>query len=200
MQFVSLTDKELVKHYIKGNENSFEVLLSRHKDKVFNYIKMMVKDVDVANDIFQDTFIKVIQTLKKGKYNEEGKFLPWVMRIAHNLIIDHFRKAKKMPKANIYASNGEDEDFDIFSILRLDDQNVEDRIVMDQVFRDVKKLLDYLPEEQREVVVMRHYQDMSFKDISEKTGVSINTALGRMRYALINLRRLIEENKMIMTY
>lgn len=195
-----LSDKELVSSYIRGSESSFETLIKRHQDKVYNYIYMMVRNNDIANDVFQDTFIKVIQTLKKGKYNEEGKFLPWVMRIAHNLIIDHFRKEKKMPKVSNVAKGGEDEDFDIFSILKMDDQSIEDKMVMDQVYTDVRKLIEHLPDEQKEVVVMRHYQDLSFKEISEKTGVSINTALGRMRYALINLRRLIEENEMIMTY
>lgn len=200
MNSSTYSDKELVRSYIKGSETSFEILLKRHQDKVYNYIYMMVRDSDIANDVFQDAFIKVVQTLKKGKYNEEGKFLPWVMRIAHNLIIDHFRKEKKMPKANTKVKYGEDDEFDIFSVLKMDDQNVEDKLVMNQVYDDVNKLIDYLPEEQREVVVMRHYQDLSFKEISEKTGVSINTALGRMRYALINLRRLIEEHNMIMTY
>ncbi len=199
MDLKQLTDKELVRRYIAGSEQSFEYLLRRHQDKVYNYIYMMVRDADIANDVFQDTFIKVIQTLKKGKYNEEGKFLPWVMRIAHNLIIDHFRKEKKMPKVGMYVG-GEDEDFDIFSVLNMNEQTVEDEMVMMQVYDDVKKLVEYLPEEQKEVVVMRHYQDLSFKEISEKTGVSINTALGRMRYALINLRKLIEDHQKIMTY
>ena len=199
MNSTTTSDKDLVRQYIRGSETSFEILLKRHQDKVYNYINMMVRDTDIANDVFQDTFIKVIQTLKLGKYNEEGKFLPWVMRIAHNLIIDHFRKEKKMPKVNTRVK-GEDEDFDIFSVLNMDDTSIEDKMVMDQVHDDVRRLVEYLPDEQKEVVIMRHYQNLSFKEISEKTGVSINTALGRMRYALINLRKLIEENNMIMTY
>lgn len=199
MQSTQVSDKVLVKQYLTGNEKSFEELITRHQDKIYNYVYMMVRNHDVANDVFQDAFIKVIQTLKSGKYNEEGKFLPWVMRIAHNLVIDHFRKENKMPKATIGRRNSEDEDFDIFSILRLEDETIEDKIVMEQILSDVKKMIDYLPEEQKEVVIMRHYKDMSFKEISERTGVSINTALGRMRYALINLRKLIEEHDLILT-
>ena len=199
MQSSSQTDRNLIRQYLSGNEKSFEILLSRHQDKVYNYIYMMIRDHDLANDVFQDAFIKVVQTLKSGKYNEEGKFLPWVMRISHNLIIDHFRKEKKMPKVSS-VKKGDDSDYcDIFSILKLEDETIEDRMVLDQIHEDVRRLIEYLPEEQRDVVLMRHYQDLSFKEISDKTGVSINTALGRMRYALINLRKLIKENEMTMT-
>jgi len=196
--YKNISDQQLVSDYIRGNEQSFEILIKRHKDRIFNYILKTLRDKDLANDVFQDTFIKVINTLKTGKYNEEGKFLPWVMRIAHNLMIDHFRKEKKMPKVGKKVTSGEDT-FDIFSVLKLEDSNIEDKMVLDQIHSDVRKLVDFLPEEQREVIVMRHYQDMSFKEISEKSNVSINTALGRMRYALINLRKIIEEHNMILT-
>ena len=158
----------------------------------FSFIYSKVKDKDVTNDIFQDTFIKVIKTLKKGNYNEEGKFLPWVMRIAHNLIIDYFRKNNRMP--NFKNSD----EFDIFSIISDDSLNAEKQIIQEQIFDDVRELINELPEEQKEVLIMRMYRDMSFKEISDNTGVSINTALGRMRYALINLRRLIEENNIVL--
>lgn len=193
MQSYHLSDTELVKKYVSGNENALEEIITRHKEKVFGYIKMMVKNHDLAEDIFQDTFIKVIKTLKGGNYNEEGKFLPWVMRIAHNLIIDHFRRNKRMP-----TTSGT-ETFDIFDIIKSEDKNVDEEMFWDQVHQDVRKLINYLPEEQKEVLMMRMYQEMSFKEISELTNVSINTALGRMRYALINLRKIIEEKKMIMS-
>jgi RNA polymerase sigma factor (sigma-70 family) len=188
MSYNSYGDTQLVRAYISGDEKAFEVLLRRHKDRIYTYIYYMVKDRQLAEDILQDALIKVIHTLKTGKYNEEGKFLPWVMRISHNLIIDTFRKNAKMP--TIEPKN---EDHDIFSTLHVFDHNVQDQLVTDQILKDVKKLIEYLPEEQREVVMMRHYADMSFKEIAEATNVSINTALGRMRYALINLRKMIEE-------
>ena len=191
-------DQTLVSLYINGQESAFEKLLKRNQSKVFGYIMKMVKDEDLANDIFQDTFVKVIRTLKNGKYNEEGKFLPWVMRIAHNLIIDHFRREKKMPVAG-RGNGNEDDEFDIFNILKIEDQNVEDEIIYTQILNDVRDLVELLPEDQKEVVKMRHYVGMSFKDISEATNVSINTSLGRMRYALINLRKLIEEKEMSLT-
>jgi RNA polymerase sigma-70 factor (ECF subfamily) len=191
-------DQALVNQYINGKESAFEVLLKRNQNKVFGYIMKMVKDEELANDIFQDTFVKVIRTLKNGKYNEEGKFLPWVMRIAHNLIIDHFRKDKKMPIAG--RGNGNEEDkFDIFNILKIEDHNVEDEIIYNQILNDVRDLVELLPDDQKEVVKMRHFMGMSFKDIAETTDVSINTALGRMRYALINLRKMIEEKDLMLT-
>lgn len=193
MQSNNYTEQELVRQYLDGNEAAFNILLSRHKQRVFTQIIVMVKNEDLANDIFQDTFIKVINTLKKGKYNEEGKFLPWVLRIAHNLTIDHFRKQKKMPAVR------SDENHDVFATLQQDDMNVEEKMVEEQIHEDVRNLLDLLPEEQREVVVMRHYAGMSFKEISEHNNVSINTSLGRMRYALINLRKQIDKNKIILT-
>ena len=171
---------------------SLEILIKRHQQRLFSFIYSKVKDRDITEDIFQDTFIKVIRTLKKGNYNEEGKFLPWVVRISHNLIIDHFRKSNRMPKFR------NTDEFDIFSVLGDDVLNAEKKIIKEQIHADVRELINELPEEQKEVLVMRIYNDMSFNEISENTGVSINTALGRMRYALINLRKLIEKNKIIL--
>lgn len=188
-----LTDNELITSYKAGNEASIQILIYRYKRKVFNYILMIVKDKYLAEDIFQDTFIKVIYTLKTGNYNEEGKFLPWVNRIAHNLIIDHFRKNKRIP----FIENGDD--YDIFSTIRVYDECIETKIVTEQIHADIKNLIEFLPEEQREVLKMRHYSEMSFKEIAEQTDVSINTALGRMRYALINLRKLIKDNNVSIT-
>lgn len=186
-------DAFLVKSYMEGNEHALSILINRHKQRIYSFIFSKVFDKDVAEDIFQDTFIKVIKTLKRGKYNEEGKFLPWVMRISHNLVIDHFRKSKRMPK---FENSG---DFNIFSVLCDSGLNVEKQIIKDQIEADVKELIKELPEDQLEVLVMRIYKDMSFKEISERTGVSINTALGRMRYALINLRKVIEKHKLVLT-
>lgn len=183
-----LNDQELVRHYLDGNEYAFEILLKRHKRKVWSHIYLMVRDRDITEDLFQEAFIKVVHTLKTGKYNEEGKFLPWVMRIAHNLVIDHFRRQKKMP---MVRSN---DDHDVFATVAMPGKNVEQKIVNAQIDEDVRKLIEHLPEEQREVVVMRTYLGMSFKEIAEHTDVSINTALGRMRYALINMRKLIDKH------
>lgn len=188
-----ISDQELVKQYIDGNEHSFAMLLNRHKDRVYSHIFMLIKDRDLAEDIFQETFIKAINTLKAGKYNEEGKFLPWVLRIGHNLVIDHFRRNKKMQMVR------GDDDYDVFATIKQDELSIEDDIIFEQILSDVKDLLQYLPDEQREVVQMRHYAEMSFKDIAEQTNVSINTALGRMRYALINLRKLIEDKGIQLT-
>ncbi|MCB9195926.1 MAG: sigma-70 family RNA polymerase sigma factor [Flavobacteriales bacterium] len=198
MYISQVDDQVLVREYLNGNEAAFEKLLRRNQGKVFGYIMKMVRDEELANDIFQDTFVKVIRTLKSGKYNEEGKFLPWVMRISHNLIIDHFRKDKKMPIAGRGSGNDDDE-FDIFSILKLEDKNIEDDLIYDQILSDVKSLVHHLPEDQQEIIRMRIFMGMSFKDIAESTDVSINTALGRMRYALINLRKLVEEKKLQLT-
>lgn len=192
-----VNDQDLIKSYIAGNESAFETLILRHKDKVFGYIYSKVRDEELANDVFQDTFVKVIHTLKSDKYNEEGKFLPWILRIAHNLVIDHFRKNAKMPVVG--RNSNADDDFDIFSILRLEDCTVEDELVMEQIFEDLRSLVEYLPDDQKEVVKLRHFMGMSFKDIAERTDVSINTALGRMRYALINLRKMIEEHDLMLT-
>lgn len=187
------TDASLVSAYIRGDESALCELITRHKQRIYSFIYSKVYDRDVAEDIFQDAFIKVINTLKKGGYNEEGKFLPWVMRITHNLIIDHFRRNNRMPKFE------NKDDFNIFSVLSDHTPNVERRMIRDQVENDVKRLIDELPEDQREVLIMRMYKDMSFKEISERTGVSINTALGRMRYALINMRKIIEKHNIILT-
>ena len=185
-------DSKLVSNYIKGNEYALEILIKRHQQRLFSFIYSKVKDKDITEDIFQDTFIKVIRTLKKGNYNEEGKFLPWVVRISHNLIIDYFRKSNRMPKFR------NTDEFDIFSVLGDGVLNAEKKIIKEQIHADVRELINELPEEQKQVLVMRMYNDMSFNEISENTGVSINTALGRMRYALINLRKLIEKNKIIL--
>ena len=187
MRNAELQDQELVSLYIQGNESCLEDLITRHKKRVFSYIMMIVRDRHLAEDVFQDTFIKVIQTLKRGTYNDEGKFLPWVLRIAHNLIIDHFRRVKRMP-----VVNGGD-DFDIFSILTLSQVNAEDNLTKRQIRSDVRKAIENLPIEQREVLIMRYYIDMSFKEIADTTNCSINTALGRMRYALINLKKMLEK-------
>lgn len=198
MYLDQVDEKILVKEYLNGNEAAFEKLLRKNQGKVFGYIMKMVRNEELANDIFQDTFVKVIRTLKGGKYNEEGKFLPWVMRIAHNLIIDHFRKDKKMPIAG--RGNGNDEDeFDIFNILKIEDANIEDNIIYAQILEDVKGLVEYLPQDQQEIIEMRIFMGMSFKDIAERCDVSINTALGRMRYALINLRKLVREKDLQLT-
>jgi len=186
-------DATLVSSYIKGEEKALEVLITRHKQRIYSFIYSKVYDGDVADDIFQDTFIKVIKTLKRGAYNEEGKFLPWVMRIAHNLVIDFFRKNSRMPK---FDNTGE---FSIFSVLSDSTLNAEKTIIKEQVEHDVRRLVDELPEDQREVLLMRIYNDMSFKEISDRTGVSINTALGRMRYALINLRKIIDKHNIVLT-
>lgn len=188
------SDKDLISQYLKGNQFSLEKLISRHQNRVFAYILMVVKDKQLADDIFQDTFIKVINTIKSGAYKEEGKFIQWVMRIAHNLIIDYFRKSKRIP-----VIENDKDDFDIFDTIRFTDPSVEDQMITDQIHNDVRKLIEYLPPEQKEVLFMRHYSEMSFKDIAEQTDVSINTALGRMRYALINLRKIIKEKNVILT-
>lgn len=193
MQKQKLDDSVLVSNYIAGNERSLEILIGRHKQRIYSFIYSKVLDRDVAEDIFQDAFIKVINTLKLGNYNEEGKFLPWVMRISHNLVIDHFRKGNRMP------SFKNTEEFDIFSVLSDSSLNAEKTIIKDQIHFDVRRIIEELPEDQKEVLMMRIYRDMSFKEISDSTGVSINTALGRMRYALINLRKIIDKNKIILT-
>lgn len=193
MANVQLPDALLVRNYVEGDENALTILINRHQPKIFGFIYSKISDRDISNDIFQDTFIKVIKTLKSRAYNEEGKFLPWVMRIAHNLIIDHYRKNKKMP---MYR---ETEEFSIFSIMSDDSLTVENKIIQEQVEIDLKKLIEELPADQKEVLIMRMYQDMSFKEISEITGVSINTALGRMRYALMNMRKVIDKHQIILT-
>ncbi|NQT78058.1 MAG: sigma-70 family RNA polymerase sigma factor [Bacteroidetes bacterium] len=194
MKACKISDSVLIADYIDGNQNSLEKLIRRHKNRVFAYILMVVKDKQLADDIFQDTFIKVINTIQAGSYKEEGKFIQWVMRIAHNLIIDYFRKSKRLP-----VIDNDKSEYDIFDTIQIKDASVEEKMILDQIHRDVRELIEHLPHEQKEVLYMRHYSDMSFKDIAEHTDVSINTALGRMRYALINLRKLIEEKKVILT-
>ncbi len=194
MSLTVVSESELIRNFLNGNHASLQTLIERHQSRLFSYIYLLVKDKQLADDIFQDTYVKVINTLKTGSYKDEGKFIQWVMRIAHNLVIDHFRKQKK---ANIMDNrNG---DFDIFDSIRLTDPSIEEQLITSQIHEDVKKLLDYLPDEQREVLHMRCYAGMSFKDIADQTDVSINTALGRMRYALINLRKMINEKQIILT-
>ena len=188
-----LPDAVLVKNYISGDESALALLINRHQSKIYGFIYSKIGDRDLSDDIFQDTFIKVIKTLKTSSYNEEGKFLPWVMRIAHNLVVDHFRKAKKMPFQR------ETEEYSIFNYMSDNSLNIEGQIISAQVETDLVKLLDELPLDQKEVLVMRMYQDLSFKEIADLTGVSINTALGRMRYALLNLRKIIEKNQIVLT-
>tara|TARA_Y100000748_G_scaffold9825_1_gene8345 strand:- start:668 stop:1261 length:594 start_codon:yes stop_codon:yes gene_type:complete len=188
------SDSILVENYIGGDESSLEKLIRKHKSRIYNFIFSKVLNRDIAEDIFQDTFIKVIKTLKRGFYNEEGKFLPWIMRIAHNLVIDHFRRNNRIPK---FESNN---DYDIFQNLSDSSLNAEKSIIKDQVSSDLQVLVEELPSDQKDVVIMRLYRDMSFKEIAENTGVSINTALGRMRYAIINLRKMINDNQIILSH
>ncbi|MED5354863.1 MAG: sigma-70 family RNA polymerase sigma factor [Bacteroidota bacterium] len=193
MRIPIISDSELVSSYIKGDEKSLEILIKRHKQRIYSFIYSKVLDRDLTEDVFQDTFIKVIRTLKLGNYNEQGKFVSWVMRIAHNLVIDHFRKNKRIPKfENSY-------DFDIFSVLSDSSLDAEKSMIKSQILNDVKKLIEHLPNDQKEVLKYRFYNDMSFKEISDKTGVSINTSLGRMRYALINLRNIIDKKNIVLT-
>ncbi|MDI9309657.1 MAG: sigma-70 family RNA polymerase sigma factor [Limnohabitans sp.] len=188
-----LPDALLVRNYIDGEENALAILIERHQAKIYGFIYSKVQDRDIADDIFQDTFIKVVRTLKGKTYNEEGKFLPWVMRIAHNLIIDTFRRDKKMPLFR------ETEEFSIFSVMSDNCPNIESKMITEQVENDLLKLIAELPDDQRQVIELRIYDDLSFKEIAELTNVSINTALGRMRYAVLNLRRIIEQNQIILT-
>jgi RNA polymerase sigma-70 factor (ECF subfamily) len=189
----SYSDSELIRAYRGGDEQAFEILLSRHQERVFAKIYFIVRDTDLANDLFQDTFIKVVGLLREGKYVEEGKFLPWILRIAHNLAIDHFRRNKKMPMVRSRA------DYDVFSTIDTGETHIEDKLVQDQIHSDVRNLIDYLSPEQQAVVRMRIYQNLSFQEIADTTDVSINTALGRMRYAIINLKRLVDEHDVQLT-
>ena len=193
MKSIMLSDSDLISLYLNGDESALKALILRHEQKIFTYILTSVKNRELAEDLFQDTFIKVINTLRAGVYKDEGKFAQWVMRIANNLKIDYFRKAQRMPA---YESNGE---FDIFDTLGVEDPSVEQKMIQEQIYSDIQDLLQYLPEEQREVLEMRIYQDISFKEIAELTNVSINTALGRMRYALINLRKLVAEINVVLS-
>lgn len=188
-----MEDRALITEYIAGNEKAFEVLLMRHKDRIYRFINMKVRDGELAEDIFQDAFIKIVRTLKAGNYNEEGKFLPWAMRIAHNLIIDYFRKANKVRM--ISESSSQRDDYNIFHTIKMEDENVQERISRVELEGEVVDLIDDLPETQRDILRMRIFKEMSFKDIAEQEDISINTALGRMRYALINLRKLMEKRQ-----
>ena len=189
-----LNDKELVMRYRNGDVASFQVLVDRYQNKIYSYVLMLVKDKQLADDIFQDTFLKIIRTIKAGVYKEEGKFIQFAMRIAHNLIIDYFRKAKRLPMVDPTK-----EDYDMLDNARFTDPSIEEQIITEQIHDDIRKMVDYLPEEQREVLVMRMYDDMSFKEIADATNVSINTALGRMRYALINLRKMAQKQNVTLT-
>lgn len=190
MQVMPLNDQQLIAEYLKGDERAFETLLSRHKEKIYTSIYLFVKDTSLAEDIFQEVFIKIIDTLRKGKYNHEGKFLQWALRISYNMCVDYFRRSKRRPKVS------PTETFDIFDVLQNSEPNAEQNIIKSQTHNKIRSLVDQLPTEQREVVILRHYADMSFKEIAKLTRVSINTALGRMRYALINIRKMVEEKEM----
>ncbi len=189
-----ISDYELLTRFVKGEQSCFEKLIQRHKNKVFAYISLYIRDQALAEDIYQDTFLKVIQSVKCGRYSDNGKFLSWVMRIAHNLIIDHFRRIKQMN-----TISNDDYESDIFNSKQFADENIEDSMVKKQIHQDIRKMINHLPDDQREVVILRHYAGLSFKEIADITEVSINTALGRMRYALINMRKLMEEKNISLT-
>lgn len=191
MNVQQLNDKELISAYLQGNQKAFEVLLNRHRNKIYTSIYLFVKDPDLAEDIFQDVFIKIIDTLRKGKYNHEGKFLQWAMRISYNMCVDHFRRSKRRTKVS------PSETFDIFDVLETKEDSMETKMIKSELHKKVRNLVDQLPPEQREVVILRHYADMSFKEISKLTRVSINTALGRMRYALINIRKMAGDRELL---
>lgn len=191
---INPTDYDLVKQYIDGNRDSFDILINRHKDRVYTYIFLIVKNHQLTEDLFQDTFIKVIRSLRLGKYQDNGKFLAWVLRIAHNLIIDHFRREKQNK-----TFSKDDYELDIFNSSKYSDCNCEEELIKHQIHTDIRTLVEELPPDQREVVILRHYKGLSFKDIADQTDVSINTALGRMRYALINMRKIIEDKNMSLT-
>lgn len=190
----TISDYELITRFIKGEESCFEKLIQRHKNKVFAYISIYIRDQALAEDIFQDTFLKVIQSVRAGKYSDNGKFLSWVMRIAHNLIIDNFRRVKQMN-----TISNDNYESDLFNSAKLTGGNIENDLINRQIHKDVRSLISCLPEDQREVVILRHYADLSFREIADLTGVSINTALGRMRYALINMRKMMADKKISLT-
>lgn len=195
MELHSHSDNELVNKFISGNQQAMEVLIRRHRKRVFGYILLLIKNYTTAEDVFQDTFVKVIHSLKEGKYTDNGKFVSWVMRIAHNLIIDHFRRQKQL---NTFSND--DGVVDIFNSPRFSDKNVEEHLVYEQILSEVRELVDTLPDEQKEVVLLRHYAGLSFKEIADQTNVSINTALGRMRYALINMRKIMEQKNISLSF
>ncbi len=192
MENLQTTDTVLVKEYIAGNEAALSKLIKKHQSKIYGFIYSKIHDRDICDDVFQDTFIKVIKTLKSNSYNEEGKFLPWVMRIAHNLVIDTYRKNAKMPMVR------ETDEFSIFSKMTFEEKSIENQLIADQIKIDLNKVIDKLPKEQKEVLTMRYFNDLSYKEIAEETGVSLNTALGRMRYAILNLKKLIEKHDIIL--
>jgi RNA polymerase sigma-70 factor (ECF subfamily) len=194
LELLNLSDYELVGKFVSGSQQAMEILIRRHRKRVFGYILLLVKNHTTAEDIFQDTFVKVINSLKEGKYTDNGRFVSWVMRIAHNLIIDHFRREKQFK-----TCSNDDSPIDIFNSPRFSDKNVEEHLVYEQVLSEVRSLVEALPDEQKEVVLLRHYAGLSFKEIAEQTNVSINTALGRMRYALINIRKLMEQKNLSLT-
>jgi len=193
MNYSLISDSTLVSNYLNGEERALELLILKHRDRIYNFIYSKVYDKDIAEDLFQDTFIKVINTLKRNAYNEKGKFASWVMRISHNLIIDFFRKKNRMPKFH------NTDEFNIFSVLGDGNMNIENVIIRDQIYSDLKYMLEELPEDQKDVVLMRIYNNMSFNEISDRIGISINTALGRMRYALINLRKIMDKHDIALT-
>ncbi len=193
-ELITLSDEKLVVLYANGLNQAFDILVERYKDRVYAYIYHTLKSEDLADDIFQETFVKAITTINQGRYTENGKFLPWIMRIAHNLIIDYFRQEKSEN-----TQSCDDENIDILNRKDLSESTIEDSLVTNQIYKDIKMLVNALPESQREVLLMRYYRNMSFKEIAETTNVSINTALGRMRYAILNMRRIAEENNIILT-
>ena len=195
MDYLKFSDEELVNSYVNGNSKSFEILMNKYKDRIYTYIYLKVRNKDVAEDIFQETFIKVINSLKNGKYSHDGKFASWVTRIAHNLTIDFFRKEKQLRT----VSNNPENNIDVFNTTKFAAPTIEDEMIQDQINSDVKRLIETLPEEQKEIIILRHYVGMSFKEIANYTDVSINTALGRMRYALLNLRKQITEQNLVLS-
>ncbi|MBL1279131.1 MAG: sigma-70 family RNA polymerase sigma factor [Fluviicola sp.] len=198
MTMNNIDDRELINQYLSGDEKAFEALLMRHKERIFRFIYMKIRDNALAQDIFQDTFIKVVNTLKAGNYNEEGKFLPWAMRIAHNLVIDHFRKHNKV--RFVSESSSMRDDYNVFHTLKLEDENVQEEMTRVELEGQMVELVEHLPDTQRDILKMRIFKEMSFKDIADVEGISINTALGRMRYALINLRKLIDKHELVVHF
>lgn len=193
----TLTDSLLISRYQKGDENALSILISRHQKELFSFIFYKLMDEELANDVFQDTFMKIIVSLKEGRYNDDGKFILWAKRIAHNLIIDHYRLKSKHIKVS--ETTYENEEFSIFDLLKETEENIEERLITNQIYDDLMKMLVFLPENQQEVIKLRFFDGLSFKEIAEQTNTSINTTLGRVRYALINMRKIMEENQVILT-
>lgn len=193
----TLTDSLLISRYQKGDENALSILISRHQKELFSFVFYKLMDEELANDVFQDTFMKIIVSLKEGRYNDDGKFILWAKRIAHNLIIDHYRLKSKHIKVS--ETTYENEEFSIFDLLKETEENIEERLITNQIYDDLMKMLVFLPENQQEVIKLRFFDGLSFKEIAEQTNTSINTTLGRVRYALINMRKIMEENQVILT-